>query len=135
MIGKGLVSILVAACLVAECQERSLPFTVQQPQGPAILRPYRVQTVPVVRLNNSSRIHSLLRGLAAENATKHWVHGGNSVSDGGTFQSTSSGTVSGRKVTISESDDLAPRNDRSSTHLSLTHQPADAPVACGWPGA
>ena len=98
MIGKGLVSILVAACLVAECQERSLPFTVQQPQGPAILRPYRVQTVPVVRLNNSSRIHSLLRGLAAENATKHWVHGGNSVSDGGTFQSTSSGTVSGRKV-------------------------------------
>ena len=48
MIGTGLVSILVAACLVAECQERSLPFTVQQPQGPAILRPY------------SSRIHSLL---------------------------------------------------------------------------
>jgi outer membrane protein len=61
MIVKGLVSVLVAACMVAEGQELSLPFTVQQPQGPAILRPYRVQTVPTVRLNNSSRIYSLLR--------------------------------------------------------------------------
>ena len=48
MIGKGLVSILVAASVVAQCQELTLPFTIQQPPGPAILRPYRSQMVPAV---------------------------------------------------------------------------------------
>ena len=61
MIGKGLVSILVAASVVAQCQELTLPFTIQQPSGPAILRPYRSQMVPAVRLTNSGRIYSLLR--------------------------------------------------------------------------
>jgi outer membrane protein TolC len=61
MIGKGLLSVLVAASVVAQCQEVALPFTVQQPQGPAILRPYKAQTVPPVRLTNSGRIYSLLR--------------------------------------------------------------------------
>jgi outer membrane protein len=43
------------------CGAQNLPFTVEKPQGPAILRPYRAQTVPGVRLNNSGRLHSLLR--------------------------------------------------------------------------
>ena len=77
MIGKGPVSILVAACLGGGVPGAESAVYGSAAAGPAILRPYRVQTVPVVRLNNSSRIHSLLRGLAAENATKHWVHGGN----------------------------------------------------------
>jgi hypothetical protein len=61
MIGKGVVSILVGACMVAECQELTMPFTLQQASGPGILRPYRGQTVPAVRLTNSGRIYSLLR--------------------------------------------------------------------------
>ena len=40
-------------CLVAECGAQNLPFTIEKPQGAAILRPYRSQTVPGVRLNNS----------------------------------------------------------------------------------
>ena len=47
--------------MVAECGAQTLPFTVQKPAGPAILRPYRAQTVPAVRLNNSGRLNSLLR--------------------------------------------------------------------------
>ena len=38
-----------------------MPFTIEKPQGPATLRPYRAQTVPGVRLNNSGRLNSLLR--------------------------------------------------------------------------
>jgi outer membrane protein len=53
--------VVAAACLVAECGGQNLPFTVEKPQGPAVLRPYRAQTVPGVRLNNSGRLHSLLR--------------------------------------------------------------------------
>ncbi len=40
---------------------QSMPFTIAKPQGPAILRPYRAQTVPGVRLYNSNRLNSLLR--------------------------------------------------------------------------
>jgi outer membrane protein len=46
---------------VAECQELTLPFTIQQASGPGILRPYKGQSVPTVRLTNSGRIYSLLR--------------------------------------------------------------------------
>jgi outer membrane protein TolC len=53
--------VLAGACLVVECGAQNLPFTVEKPQGPAILRPYRAQTVPGVRLNNSGRLNSLLR--------------------------------------------------------------------------
>ena len=60
--GNGLLRILLAGtCLVAECGAQNLPFTVEKPPGPAILRPYRAQTVPGVRLNNSGRLNSLLR--------------------------------------------------------------------------
>jgi outer membrane protein TolC len=47
--------------VVAECGAQTLPFTVQKPEGPAVLRPYRASTVPGVRLNNSARLNSLLR--------------------------------------------------------------------------
>ena len=43
------------------CEAQNLPFTVQKPSGVALLRPYRAQTVPAVRLNNSDRLHTLLR--------------------------------------------------------------------------
>jgi outer membrane protein TolC len=46
---------------VAACHAQNLPFTVEKPSGAAILRPYRSQTVPAVRLNNSGRLHTLLR--------------------------------------------------------------------------
>jgi len=56
------LSLLVsAACLAAACGAQDLPFPVEQPAGPAFLRPYRAQTVPGVRLNNSDRVNSLLR--------------------------------------------------------------------------
>ena len=60
--GKCALSIVLAGtCLVAECGAQNMPFTVEKPPGPAILRPYRAQTVPGVRLNNSGRLNSLLR--------------------------------------------------------------------------
>ena len=40
---------------------QTLPFTVQKPAGPSMLRPYRASTVPGVRLTNSARLNSLLR--------------------------------------------------------------------------
>jgi outer membrane protein TolC len=43
------------------CDAQNLPFTVEKPSGAALLRPYRSQTVPAVRLNNSGRLHTLLR--------------------------------------------------------------------------
>jgi outer membrane protein TolC len=46
---------------VTACEAQNLPFTVQKPSGVALLRPYRAQTVPAVRLNNSDRLHTLLR--------------------------------------------------------------------------
>jgi outer membrane protein TolC len=46
---------------VAECGAQNLPFTVEKPGGAAILRPYRAQTVPAARLNNSGRLRGLLR--------------------------------------------------------------------------
>ena len=59
---RGLLSgLLSALCLVAECGAQNLPFTVEPAPGPAILRPYRAQTVPAARLNNSSRLRELLR--------------------------------------------------------------------------
>ena len=58
MRGHGL---LAAAFLVAACDAQNLPFTVEKPSGAALLRPYRSQTVPAVRLNNSGRLHTLLR--------------------------------------------------------------------------
>jgi outer membrane protein TolC len=56
-----LIPLLAAAFLVAPCHAQNLPFTVEKPSGPALLRPYRPQTVPAVRLNNSERLHTLLR--------------------------------------------------------------------------
>jgi len=56
-----LIPLLAAAFLVAPCHAQNLPFTVEKPSGPALLRPYRAQTVPAVRLNNSERLHTLLR--------------------------------------------------------------------------
>jgi outer membrane protein len=47
--------------IVGVCGAQSLPFTIQKPEGPTILRPYRAQTVPAVRLSNSGRLNSLLR--------------------------------------------------------------------------
>jgi outer membrane protein TolC len=38
-----------------------MPFTVEKAPGAAILRPYRPQSVPGVRLHNSARLNSLLR--------------------------------------------------------------------------
>jgi outer membrane protein len=62
MSGQGLLSILAAGSgLVAVCGAQNLPFAIEKPPGPAILRPYRAQTVPGVRLNNSGRLNSLLR--------------------------------------------------------------------------
>ena len=60
-IGRCVILLLSALCLVAECGAQNLPFTVEQAPGPAILRPYRAQTVPAARLNNSSRLRELLR--------------------------------------------------------------------------
>jgi len=56
-----LIPLLAAAFLAAPCHAQNLPFTVEKPSGPALLRPYRAQTVPAVRLNNSERLHTLLR--------------------------------------------------------------------------
>ena len=53
--------VVAGACLVAECGAQNLPFTIEKPQGAAILRPYRSPMVPGVRLNNSGRLNSLLR--------------------------------------------------------------------------
>ena len=53
--------VVAGACLVAECGAQNLPFTIEKPQGVAILRPYRSPMVPGVRLNNSGRLNSLLR--------------------------------------------------------------------------
>jgi hypothetical protein len=47
--------------MVAACGAQNMPFTIEKPAGPAILRPYRAQTVPGVRLNNSGRVNGLLR--------------------------------------------------------------------------
>ena len=47
--------------LVVECGAQTLPFTVEKPLGASVLRPYRSPAVPGVRLNNSSRLNSLLR--------------------------------------------------------------------------
>ena len=58
---RSLIPLLAATCLVAECGAQNLPFPVEKPPGPAFLRPYRVQTVPGVRLHNSGRVSSLLR--------------------------------------------------------------------------
>jgi outer membrane protein len=62
LIMRRLLAILVAGvCVVSECGAQALPFTIQKPVGPSILRPYRASTVPAVRLNNSGRLNSLLR--------------------------------------------------------------------------
>ena len=53
--------VVAGVCLVAECGAQNLPFTIEKPQGAAILRPYRSPMVPGVRLNNSGRLNSLLR--------------------------------------------------------------------------
>ncbi len=37
------------------------PLSVEKPQGPVIIRPYRAPAVPPIRLTNSSRLHSLIR--------------------------------------------------------------------------
>jgi outer membrane protein TolC len=54
-------ALLAGAFLVAGCAAQDMPFTVEQPDGAAILRPYRPQSVPAARLNNSGRLQSLLR--------------------------------------------------------------------------
>ena len=56
-----LIPLLAATFLAAACDAQSLPFTVEKPSGAALLRPYRAQTVPAVRLHNSDRLHTLLR--------------------------------------------------------------------------
>jgi outer membrane protein len=56
-----LIPLVLAAFLVAACDAQNLPFTIEKPQGPAMLRPYRAPKVPGVRLNNSGRLNSLLR--------------------------------------------------------------------------
>src|ERR1019366_122735 len=58
---RSLIPLLAATFLVTACEAQNLPFTVQKPSGVALLRPYRAQTVPAVRLNNSDRLHTLLR--------------------------------------------------------------------------
>ena len=54
-------SLLAILCLASLLSGQNLPFSVQQPNAPAILRPYLPQTVPPVRLYNSSRLSTLLR--------------------------------------------------------------------------
>jgi len=53
--------LVIAALLVTVCDAQNLPFAVEKPSGAALLRPYRPQTVPAVRLGNSGRLHTLLR--------------------------------------------------------------------------
>ena len=55
---RGLIALI---CLATQLSAQSLPFTVQKPGGPSILRPYLPQTVPPVRLYNSNRLSTLLR--------------------------------------------------------------------------
>jgi outer membrane protein len=40
---------------------QTTPIAIEQPGGPGFLRPYRAQTVAPIRLDNSARLHSLLR--------------------------------------------------------------------------
>jgi outer membrane protein TolC len=54
-------SLLALLCLASLLGGQNLPFSVQQPNAPAILRPYLPQTVPPVRLYNSNRLSTLLR--------------------------------------------------------------------------
>jgi outer membrane protein len=55
--------IALAGVLAAlQCGAQSqLPFTIEKPSGPKILRPYRSPVVPPVRLYNTGRLNSLIR--------------------------------------------------------------------------
>jgi outer membrane protein len=53
--------LLALICLAAQLSGQNLPFAVAQPKGPAAVRPYLPQTVPPVRLYNSSRLSTLMR--------------------------------------------------------------------------
>jgi outer membrane protein TolC len=55
---RGLLALL---CLATQLSAQTLPFTVVKPDGPTLLRPYKTQAVPPVRLYNSSRLATLLR--------------------------------------------------------------------------
>ena len=55
---RGLLALL---CLAAQLGAQNMPFTIEPAKGPAIARPYLPQTVPPVRLNNSTRLSTLLR--------------------------------------------------------------------------
>ncbi|MCU1238022.1 MAG: outer rane efflux protein [Candidatus Solibacter sp.] len=55
---RGLLSLI---CLASLLNAQDLPFTVQKPKAPAVLRPYLPQIVPPVRLYNSNRLSTLMR--------------------------------------------------------------------------
>ena len=52
---------LLLLLAASACGAQELPFSVEKAPGPAIIRPYRAPAVPEARLNNSARLHTLLR--------------------------------------------------------------------------
>jgi outer membrane protein len=55
------LSVLAAGALVLQTAAAQDPISVQKPLGTVLIRPYRTPEVPPARLNNSSRLTSLIR--------------------------------------------------------------------------
>jgi outer membrane protein TolC len=47
--------------LASLCRAQEGPLVVEKPSGPFVLRPYKQATVPPIRMNNSDRLHGLIR--------------------------------------------------------------------------
>jgi outer membrane protein TolC len=56
------LALLLACCLPVWSQQQQDDINPVRPKGPVILRPYLPATIPPVRLNNSGRLQSLIRG-------------------------------------------------------------------------
>ena len=48
-------------CLVSQLHAQEPSLLVERPRAPVLVRPYMRPAVPAVRLNNSDRLHSLIR--------------------------------------------------------------------------
>jgi outer membrane protein len=58
---KPLTVFMVWSCLASQLQAQEPSLLVERPKAPVLIRPYMRATIPPVRLNNSNRLHSLIR--------------------------------------------------------------------------